>query len=113
VSEDLSLWPAIKKSLSQWTPLGFAPADVAYSAPVTGGQDPHSFLQWRVKHRSDTDELFVSMKLIADYSAGSDGRVRNCMDVGPDRIDRLTRDLDLCLAECKRLPAEGTADIDR
>lgn len=101
------MWSIARRLISQWTPLGNAVAEVVFEAPATAGQYPNSLLQWRVKRRVDSGRLLISLKVIPDYYGGADGRVRNYIDFKPAEIERMTRGLQLCLAECERL--QGTS----
>lgn len=103
------MWSIVQKLISRWTPLGNAVAEVVYEAPETGGQHPQSLLQWRVKRRADSGQLLISLKLIPDYFGGPDGRVKNYIDFKPAEVERITRGLQLCLAECERLQGSSVA----
>ncbi|MDB5527286.1 MAG: hypothetical protein JWR51_389 [Devosia sp.] len=97
------MWTSAKGLLSRWKPLANMLAEVVFEAPAMEGQSKGSVLQWRVKRRADDGQLLISLKVLADYGTGSDGRFRNYIDFKPGQVKQVSDGLALCVAECERL----------
>ena len=102
------MWDQVRRALAKVFPGRSLFTEVVYETPSMSGQSRNSLFQWRVKRRAD-GALLVSLKIIPDYFAGPEGRLRNYIDFVPSDAQQIKAALEACLAECDRLHAGGTA----
>jgi len=94
------MWRTVRKLLSLWwQPLRAALGDVIFETQPIEGQTHLSTLQWRIKQDLETGGLYVSLKVVPDYYAGSDGRTQNYIDFTLDQALEVQKTLALCIAK--------------
>lgn len=100
----------LKRLLSKSNSLNAVLGDVVLeTVPVSGRHSDKTFMLWRVKRGLD-GHFFLGVKLRPDAFAGPEGAANNFINFDLKSAEKLRTDLDHCIAELKRLDAQGQKD---
>lgn len=99
------MWSPLKKVLARSKSLGSLLGDVLFETPPLQGQSSHSLFQWRVKESLDEQSLFVSLRLVPDGYAGSQGSPTNYINFDLATALQIREDLDRCIARALNIEA--------
>jgi len=97
------MWTFLKKYLARSRNLNAALGDVMFETSEVAGQNPRSFIQWRVKKAVDDDRYFVGLRMLPDAYIGREGSPTNYMNFDIESAQRLRFNLDRCIDEYYRL----------
>src|SRR5262245_58160340 len=96
----------LRKFLAKSKGLNVSLGDVTFETPEVTGQNPHSFLQWRVKKEVEGGRYFVGLRMLPDTYIGPEGSPTNYMNFDIESAQRLRFHLDRCITEYYRLVRE-------
>jgi len=93
------MWEFARKIFSKSKSLNAALGDVVFETPSVTGQNPRSFLQWRVKKDLDGGTYFIGLSMLPDAYIGPEGAPTNYMNFDIQSAQRLRFQLDRCIDE--------------
>jgi len=105
------MWTLFRKFFAKSKTLGSLLGDVLFETPPLKGQSSHSAFQWRVKKSLDEKSFYVSLKLIPDGYAGSEGSPTNYINFDLATAQQIKADLDDCIAMARQLAARTNATV--
>ena len=97
------MWTFLRKILARSRLFNAALGDVVYKTLEVGGQNSHSFLEWRVKRDLEGDALFIGLRMIPDTYVGPEGSPTNYMNFDIESAQLIRDHLDMCIMEYNRL----------
>src|SRR5262249_1199000 len=97
------MWTPFRRLFARSKLLGSLLGDVVFETPPLKGQSSRSIFQWRVKKTLDDKSLLISLKLVPDGYAGSDGSPNNYISFDLATAEQIRADLDACISKARQL----------
>jgi hypothetical protein len=101
-----SMWAPFRRLFANSKLLGSLLGDVVFETAPVRGQSSHSTFQWRVKTSVDEKSLFISLKLVPDGYAGSEGSPKNYISFDLSTAEQIRADLDVCIRKARQLASD-------
>jgi hypothetical protein len=99
------MWGPLRKLLRRSRNINALLGDVLFESNPVIGQTSHSTFQWQVKRGLDDKSFYLSVKMRADGSIGSEGSPTNYISFDLATALQVRADIDECIAIIRHFTA--------